>query len=77
MQTTRKNAMLIVLFVVVFAVMFFLEGLQASGTSVKAHPLLASTVVQEGFCPDSTLRHHAPYASILAHFAEKEERYEG
>ena len=71
MQTPRKTALLLVLFVVVFVVMFFLETLQARGTSAKAHPLLASTGAQVGFCPGSPSRHDASSASILLHFAEE------
>lgn len=62
--------MLIVVYVVVFAVMFLLERLQGIETPVQTHPRL-------GFWPDSTSRHPAPCASILMHLMEEGERYEG
>jgi len=43
MHSTERNTLLIVVFVVIFAVMFVLEARQANRISVKAHPPSTST----------------------------------
>jgi hypothetical protein len=71
MPTTRKNAPLIVVFAVVFAVMFVLEVLQSRERSVHARPLSGATVGRRGLPPDSASSRSTPGAATLMNRTEK------
>jgi hypothetical protein len=68
--------MLIVLFAVVFALMFVLERLQATGKSVQAHPPATAAVVRWEFSCIFASCGLTPNAVIKVNFTDKREIYE-